>query len=173
MAKAARAVVKQTNPQVKSEIWPMPDNSGELFRDIIRRISEGEALVRICADKNEDGSAKYPSPATFLRWVGKDPFYAKQYARAIEIRSDLNVEMIVDIADTDPNVAWARNKIDARKYHNEKLAPKKYGAKFLSESTLDVNLKQKVDLTVISSQVRNQLRQALLMQIEHNSKEFD
>ena len=166
MAKAPKTVVRQNNLQTRDLIWPMPDNSDEIFSDIIRRISEGETLVRICKEKYDDGSAKYPSPATFLRWVGKSHQLAKQYARAIEIRSDVNVEMIIDIADNDSNVAWARNKIDARKYHNEKLAPKKYGAKFLSESVMDVNIKQKVDLTLIPAQVRQQLRNALLRQIE-------
>jgi len=83
------------------------------------------------------------------------------------------VETMMDIADDDANPARARNRIDTRRWHNEKLAPKKYGAKFLAESTLDVNIKQKVDLTLMPTQVRDQLRHALLKQIELTAVEAD
>lgn len=149
--------------------WADPNVREEMLLEIIGRIAEGESLTRICLEKEKG----YCSPATFLFWIGKNPILAKHYARAIEIRSDINVEMIVDIADTEANVAKARNMMDARKYHNEKLAPKKYGAKVFAESNTNIDIKQKIDLTMIPAQVREQLRSALMKQIELTANSDD
>lgn len=170
MAKASKAVAL---PPKRRNFWISDEVKHEDLAEIIRRIADGESLTKVCQSLNTDGSKRFPSPATFLAHIKEDPYLSKQYARAIEMRSDINVEIMIDIADDDPNPARARNRIDTRKWHNEKLAPKKYGAKFLAESTMDVNIKQKVDLTLMPAQVRNQLRNALLKQIELTATEID
>ena len=169
-AKAAKDVVRTTH---HSSFWSNEDIKHEDLQEIIRRIAEGESLTKVCKTLNEDGSNRFPTPACFLANIKNDPILQKQYARAIELRSDIMVEKMIDIADDDTNVAMARNRIDVRKYHNEKLAPKKYGAKYLAENVVDVNIKQKVDLTLIPAQVRQQLRNALLKQIELKAIESD
>jgi hypothetical protein len=170
VAKAAKTVAV---PAKRRGFWESEDVKQDDLAEIIRRIAEGESLIKVCQSLNTDGSKRFPSPATFLAHIKNDPYLSKQYARAIEMRSDIFVESMMDISDDDPNPARARNRIETRKYHNEKLAPKKYGAKFLAENTVDVNIKQKVDLTLIPSQVRNQLREALLRQIELKTIEND
>lgn len=162
-SRAAKVVNQHTAP------WKTDDMKRELAMEIIAKISEGNSLIKIC-EMHKD---IYPSPATFLFWVGKDPVLAKYYARAIEIRSDVNVEMIMDIADDDPNPARARNRIEARRYHNEKLAPKKYGAKVFAENNSSIDIKQKIDFTMIPAQVRDQLRQAIMKQIELSAEDVE
>ena len=148
--------------QTRKSVWSDEEVRTEALLAIIKRISEGESLIRVCRDPNE----KFPSPATFLWFVSQDPMLEKQYARAIEIRSDVNVEIMIDVAETENNPAKARNINDARKYHNEKLAPKKYGVRVLQETYATVDIKQKIDFTAIPSQVRDQLRQAIMKQID-------
>lgn len=162
-AKATHVVNRYTSP------WQTDEIKKEVALEIIAQISEGESLIKICANNKDI----YPSPATFLFWIGKDPLLAKHYARAIEIRSDLNVEKILDIADDDPNPARARNRIEARRYHNEKLAPKKYGAKVFAENNTNIDIKQKIDFTMIPAQVRDQLRQAIMKQIELQAEDVE
>jgi len=170
MAKASKAVARTTHHK---SFWYDENVKQDDLAEIIRRIAEGESLTKVCQSLNKDGSRRFPTPASFLANIKENPVLSKQYARAIEMRSDINVEIMMDIADDDTNPGRARNRIDARKYHNEKLAPKKYGAKFLAESTMDVNIRQKVDLTLMPSQVRDQLRNALLRQIELTAIEAD
>jgi len=170
VAKASKAVA--ISPKRKG-FWLNDEVKQEDLAEIIRRIAEGESLTKVCQSLNKDGSKRFPTPATFLAHIKDEPFLAKQYARAIEMRADIMVETMMDIADDDSNPARARNRIDTRRWHNEKLAPKKYGAKFLAESTLDVNIKQKVDLTLMPAQVRDQLRHALLKQIELTAVEAE
>lgn len=173
MAKAAKNLPEVARTTHHKSFWHDENIKLEDLQEIIRRIAEGESLTKVCQTLKEDGSKRFPTPATFLANIKENPLLAKQYARAIELRSDIMVEKMMDIADDDTNVAMARNRIDVRKYHNEKLAPKKYGAKYLAENTLDVNIKQKIDLTMISAQVRDQLRSAMLKQIELKANEID
>jgi len=147
--------------------WHDVDVKDEMFDEIVGRMANGESLARICRDTEK----AYPSPAAFLKWVSDNPFYQKRYARAMEIRSDVNVEVMLDIAENETNAVKARNMIDVRKYHNEKLSPKKYGAKVLQES--NVNIRQKIDFSVMPAHVRQQLREALMRQIQPTLIEAD
>lgn len=147
-------------------LWSDDAYREELFLEIVREVAEGKTLTRVCRDGKDKG---YPSASRFLALIEKDPYLLKQYSRALQIRADINAETIVDIADEDTNIARARNRIDARRWHNEKLAPKKYGAKVLSENTTDINIRQRIDFSMIPSQIRDQLRRAMLMQIEQKT----
>lgn len=147
-------------------VWGDQEYREEIFLEVIREVAEGKTLTRVCRDGKDKG---YPSASRFLALIEKDPYLLKQYSRALQIRADINAETIVDIADEDTNIARARNRIDARRWHNEKLAPKKYGAKVLSENTTDINIRQRIDFSMIPSQIRDQLRRAMLMQIEQKT----
>lgn len=103
--------------------------SPELFATICERIAEGESLVKIC--KNSD----MPSYTSVMNWLAadKDGLLVERYARAREAQADYRADETIDIADecTDANIA--RIRIDARKWHSGKLAPKKYGDKVQNE----------------------------------------
>lgn len=169
MAKTARkvsaqnaVVVPEKRKSDKFRSWNETEEiKDETFATILQRIANGETLTKICNSSDE-----FPNAATFLGYVGKDPILAKQYARAMEIRADIIAETIVDIADDENNVAKARNRIEARRWHNEKLAPKKYGAKVLSENYSNINIRSKLDFTLLPSDVREKLKFALMKQIE-------
>lgn len=168
MAKTARKVAASSSVVVpekrqsdKFRSWNESEEiKAETFSAILKRIANGETLTKVC-----NSSEDFPNAATFLGYVAKDPILAKQYARAMEIRADIIAETIVDIADDENNVAKARNRIEARRWHNEKLAPKKYGAKVLSENYSNINIRQKLDFTLLPADVREKLKFALMKQV--------
>lgn len=88
---------------------------------ICEALVEGRSLRSICAD---DGM---PSIPTVMKWLAEHEAFANQYARAREMQQDTYADEITFIADTEPDPQRARVRIDARKWHASKLAPKKYG----------------------------------------------
>lgn len=88
---------------------------------ICEQIANGRSLIDIC---KEDGRPGY---STVLAWRSKDADFQEQYARAREDQADWHADEIVSIADTEPDAAKARNRIDARKWKAGKLKPKTYG----------------------------------------------
>jgi hypothetical protein len=113
---------------------------------ICERLACGESLRAICAD------ATMPGRTTVLRWLGADPQFRGQYARAREDQADLLAEQIVEIADTPvlgrtrkikPNgkaeitegdmIEHRRLQVDARKWFASRVAPKKYGDRVATE----------------------------------------
>jgi hypothetical protein len=63
------------------------------------------------------------------------PSFSEAYARAREAQQDTFAGQIIDIADTDDDPQRARNRIDARKWHAAKTAPRKYGDRVMQEIT--------------------------------------
>jgi hypothetical protein len=59
--------------------------------------------------------------------------FANMYARGREERADLIADEVITIADTDPDPARARVRIDARKWWAAKVNPKKYADKAQTE----------------------------------------
>jgi hypothetical protein len=115
-----------------------------IFDAICDRIADGESLRSVCRDK------AMPSKANFFRWVAANKEAADQYARAMEVRSDVLFDELLDIADDGTNdwmdranadgqtgdkvlnaehVQRSRLRIDARKWALAKMQPKKYGDK--------------------------------------------
>lgn len=108
--------------------------------ELLRRISEGESLRSICADKG------MPSKSTVFAWLGDNVEFREQYARAREAQAETLAHEILEIADTpligsktttkaDGSVETVegdmiehrRLQVDARKWMAARLAPKKYG----------------------------------------------
>ena len=89
--------------------------------NILFRIAEGQSLTSICKIKG------MPHIATFYRWLRKDIGLREEYARARADQADTLADELIDIADTEPDAAKARNMIDVRKWAASKLKPKKYG----------------------------------------------
>ncbi len=95
------------------------------FNMVCERIAGGESLRSACKDKG------LPDRDTINRWLNADNDGALcgQYARAREEQADFYADEIVTIADTEPDAAIARVRIDARKWVASKLRPKRYGDK--------------------------------------------
>lgn len=114
---------------------------------ICERLADGESLRAICRDDD------MPNRATVFRWLGDNPAFCDQYARAREEQAEALADEIVSIADENDgraimsdgdevavvfdSTAVARNRlrVDARKWVASKLKPKKYGDKTTTELT--------------------------------------
>jgi hypothetical protein len=70
-----------------------------------------------------------PSRTTAYKWLGLHGEFANIYARAREERADMVADEVIMIADTEPDPAKARVRIDARKWWAAKVNPKKYADK--------------------------------------------
>jgi hypothetical protein len=83
-----------------------------------------------------------PERTTFMKRLAGDPELQKRYAAAIDVRADVLVDEIIEIADDDSNdtvigengprantewIARSKLRVDARKWAAAKMAPKKYG----------------------------------------------
>lgn len=101
--------------------------------DIAARIcvmlSDGRTITSICSDSD------MPSLDTVYTWLQKHPWFSDAYARAREAQQDTFAGQIIDIADNDDDPQRARNRIDARKWHAAKTAPRKYGDRVMQEIT--------------------------------------
>lgn len=119
---------------------PAIDWTAELETAVLDAIESGDTL-RASAEKSGI------SAAAIIRRVLANEQFAKQYARAIDIRTDVDCDGIEEEiaqqpAKTDSGVdhgwvAWKRVQIDTRKWLLSKRNPKKYGDKL----TLDGDLK--------------------------------
>lgn len=114
---------------------------------IIDRISEGES-VRSILNKDREN---LPSNWQFLRWVSENEELSKQYEYAMEVRSHLLFDEIINIADSVEDdlittedgrevvnngvIQRDRLRVDARKWVLSKMNPKKYGEKLTQELT--------------------------------------
>ena len=105
-------------------MMPRPSDYTDAIADrICAEISKGRPVYKIVDD---DGM---PCEDTVYRWINERPEFSEKYARARERRADRHADEIVEIADSEPDPAKARNRMDARKWAASKFAPKKYGDK--------------------------------------------
>lgn len=100
----------------------------EIETEVLTRIASGESAVRFLGPDRDDF---LPSVTTLYKHVQESSDFADKYARAREAQAHHEAEQIIAIADaaTAENVQVARLRIDARKWHASKLAPKSYGDK--------------------------------------------
>jgi hypothetical protein len=68
--------------------------SDEYFDDICTRIMSGENIIDICSGKNKPCHLK-----TFYRWISENPTAKDKYNFAMEVRSHVEVEESIKIAD--------------------------------------------------------------------------
>lgn len=117
---------KKTKPPAKAG---RPSSyADDIADDICEAIAQGGALHRLCAER--DG---WPSEATVYRWLETNEIFREKYARARERQADRFADEIIIIADTATDASIGRLKLDARKWHASKTAPKKYGDRTLIE----------------------------------------
>lgn len=76
-----------------------------------------------------------PGRTTAYKWLALHDDFANMYARGREERADLIADEVITIADTDPDPARARVRIDARKWWAAKVNPRKYADKTQTELT--------------------------------------
>ena len=78
------------------------------FNMVCARIAGGESLRTICEDKG------MPTARGVLKWLNADGNDAavRQYARAREEQADHYADEIITIADTEPDAAIARVRVD-------------------------------------------------------------
>lgn len=105
------------------------DYTQEKAEIICDLIAEGKTLVHICALDD------FPHYSTVCRWLSAHEEFRENYARARQVQADYFADETIVIADTEPDPQVARVRIDARKWHASKTAPKKYGDKITQEHT--------------------------------------
>jgi len=122
----------------------MAYDKDKIFPLILSEIEEGASLRSI--SRRED----MPNQNTFFEWIDKDEEKAKQYARAIDIRTELKFESIESDYMEEPqrdsetgkiDTGWVqlqRLKIDAKKWELGKLKPKKYGERIQTEHSGEI-----------------------------------
>ena len=121
--------------------------SQKVADEICERLANGESLRGICEDN------AMPCKATVFKWLGQQPAFADQYARAREAQADALADEILHIADTPvigqktvskatgieisegDMIEHRRLQVDARKWLAGKLRPKVYGDKVQQEIT--------------------------------------
>ena len=109
----------------------------ERIKIVLIAMHDGLSLRKACIQADIGVS-------TFLDWVNEDKALSEQYAKAREAMLDKIADETMEIANERPEsvvhanggggidsafVAWQRLRIDTRKWHLSKLAPKKYGDK--------------------------------------------
>lgn len=111
-------------------------------RRIIKEFSGGgslESILKINKIRSED----------FLDTVFSSEIIMAEYSRAREIKAEIHVGQIIDIADNDPDPNSARVRIDARKWYASKIVPKQYGDR------VDVNHNHTIDIGQALSDARS------------------
>jgi hypothetical protein len=85
-----------------------------------------------------------PTDTRVREWVAADPQFADAYARAKAAGIDALVDESLDIVDEPPpmtaggatdsgHVAWAKSRVEYRRWLAERMAPKKYGLRTATE----------------------------------------
>lgn len=113
---------------------------GRQANEIVKRVKTGrpssytkEIANQVCEHIAAGGFATdlqrfgLPSSSTIADWQNENEEFAAAYARAREQRGETFAQQIIEIADTEPDAAAARNRIDARKWIAGKLFPRVYG----------------------------------------------
>lgn len=114
------------------------DWTPELTTSVIDGIEAGNTLRQV-AQKNSI------SASAIIRQVQANEEFAKQYARAMDIRTDADFDGLIDQFDDVPQqtehgvdsgwVAWKRLQVDTIKWSLSKRCPKKYGDRVQNEHT--------------------------------------
>ena len=101
----------------------------EIAEKLCAEIAEGGILHRMC--RRDD----MPDHSTVFRWLEGNDEFRDRYCRARERQAEFFADEIIEIVDTEPDPQIARVRMDARKWHASKTAPKKYGDRITTELT--------------------------------------
>ena len=126
--------------QVKRKRGGQRTYDRETAHAICVRLARGEALKGVCRDE------EFPPESTVRRWAMEDvDGFAARYASARQVGLDAMADQLLEIADDGSkdykldshgnlvidheHIARCRLKIDVRKWHLAKAAPKRFGNK--------------------------------------------
>lgn len=101
----------------------------ELAQEIFDRVSDGEALTRICKDDH------MPVYTTVVRWKIHNNDFCTMYAKAKELQAETHEDRMLEIARTEPDVQRAKLIVDTMKWAAVKLNPKKFGDRTQTDIT--------------------------------------
>lgn len=94
---------------------------------IAARIAGGESVRRIC---DEPGM---PDRRLINRWIIEDESLRKPYLDACRARTFMHAEEVIEIADTEPDPAVARVRMDARRWYCAKFNRVDFGDRVTQE----------------------------------------
>jgi len=101
-----------------------PTKYNEAIADeICEELAKGRSLLSITQSND------MPHPSTIYRWLEAEEEFRDKYVRARQRQADTMAESVHDIANFEEDVQRARLRIDAIKWHTEKLHPRVYGTK--------------------------------------------
>ena len=136
-------MTKKKPPELRQQDGAKTTYTVAVAERICTMISKGRTITSICSDDD------MPGLDAVYGWLRKQPAFAEAYARAREDQQDTFAAQILDIADTETDPQRARNRIDARKWHAAKTAPRKYGDKLELDAKIEHNNGPSEGLTVM------------------------
>jgi len=143
------------------------DIDHDVFDNILFRMMNGEAITAICKEEDQ------PHYSVFMKWVQSDQDLFDSYARARAIQADYFFDQMVEIADHDPDINRAKMRVDARKWHTSKISPRKYGDRLMAQLDATVTHQVKPDLSGLSFEAREELRNLLIQQMRQTPKTIE
>jgi hypothetical protein len=120
----AKAPAKMGRPSLYSE---------EMAHKVCEHLIQGKPLT-----PDRTRKSGLPNPSTIFRWIEEREDFRERYVRAREFQAYVYADQTIDIADTEEDAAKARNRIEIRKWHAAKMAPKTYGDLQRVEVTADI-----------------------------------
>jgi hypothetical protein len=136
-------MTKKKPPELRQQDGAKTTYTVAVAERICTMISKGRTITSICSDDD------MPGLDAVYGWLRKQPAFAEAYARAREDQQDTFAAQIVDISDTETDPQRARNRIDARKWHAAKTAPRKYGDKLELDAKIEHNSGPSEGLTLM------------------------
>lgn len=137
-------MLKQTDSLHKMGRADQIEWTPELEHNVLSELESGSTL-------RKTGSKYNISASAIIRHVQANEDFAKQYARAMEIRTDADCDALADEITQEPEttkfgvdsgwVAWQRLRVDTMKWLLSKRNPKKYGEKIQQEHSGEVGIK--------------------------------
>lgn len=131
--------------------------SDEMAQKICEHLIQGKPLT-----PDRTRKSGLPNPSTIFRWIEEREDFRERYVRAREFQAYVYADETIDIADTEEDAAKARNRIEIRKWHAAKMAPKVYGDLQRVEVTADIGA------TAASVLMQLTERAKAAKQLEHN-----
>lgn len=158
-AQVNKAASVNHQQKVKRRVGAPSKKTPELMEAICDAIVNGESSRTSCDDMGI-------SQRVLWEWLAADPAFAQQYARAKRWCALFLMEEIIEIADDSSGdsyidekgrkvvnhefIARARLRINARKWHVSRTAPRKYGEGFLNMFECDKPVVPRIEVSFYS-----------------------
>ena len=129
----------------KNKVGRPTDYTFELTNRICEELAAGKPIYLIC---EQDWA---PAEGTVHRWLNKYKEFSEAYSYARERQQEKFAAEVITIADTDPDPARARNRMNARQWYAGKVSPKKWGDR------VGVDVDAKIELSSAPSEALLQI----------------